>query len=539
MTVAVVVMGSAPLRPEVAYHSRVSSALLLRSGSKFVFEHNLRAVEVGPDTPIYIYAPKNVDGCQLLLDELHEATTRHGVRQTFRRSSFDPSSWAHACCWIAGNVVNDADDVTHVLFVPADFLIREIDLVMPEDGFDTVWTINRQPTNGRPSDFTFVEETSQGLVVVQDRLRTRGVDPVHGWKPLSAVMCLSVETIESVRCIHQLPEELTLSELLRASGTRMRVRSLEGLDYGSGSSYYSSFVQGSVPPRAFNSVSFDFVNNLVVKETSTSHEVSTPAERWYTSIPNDCKSWFPQYLGPRTIELVPALPASYVFSVSRPSFEDASFFFNSLFTGLSRLHRSSVASMDDETRQKFLDDFYTTKSFNRIDALTPELMKEVMKSGIGPYQMVSMVCDERQRNFLDSRPTHGDPVFSNVLFSQEGTFKIIDPRGEFGPLRAPFGDPLYDIAKVYQSAVLMYDLVKSGLVHPDPSGAQFRAGEAHYADLKNAFFVELQRFFPQYRIASIHNLARLLLLTAIPLHGDSPDHQLAFIDILRFTEIMP
>lgn len=53
---------------------------------------------------------------------------------------------------------------------------------------------------------------------------------------------------------------------------------------------------------------------------------------------------------------------------------------------------------------------------------------------------------------------HGDPTFSNTLIDADHTVWFIDPRGKFGT-RKIFGDPRYDWAKLYYSAVGNYDSI--------------------------------------------------------------------------------
>ena len=54
---------------------------------------------------------------------------------------------------------------------------------------------------------------------------------------------------------------------------------------------------------------------------------------------------------------------------------------------------------------------------------------------------------------------HGDLCFSNILYGSLGILKLIDPRGSFGlPSEDPsiFGDPRYDLAKLFHSAYKGY-----------------------------------------------------------------------------------
>jgi capsule biosynthesis phosphatase len=60
-------------------------------------------------------------------------------------------------------------------------------------------------------------------------------------------------------------------------------------------------------------------------------------------------------------------------------------------------------------------------------------------------------------NFLDQytpksvTAIHGDPVFTNVLIDNDHAIKMIDMRGKIGQQYTVGGDPIYDLAKVYQS----------------------------------------------------------------------------------------
>ena len=47
---------------------------------------------------------------------------------------------------------------------------------------------------------------------------------------------------------------------------------------------------------------------------------------------------------------------------------------------------------------------------------------------------------------------HGDPTFSNTIVKKDGKIVFIDPRGSFGEMKV-HGDPRYDFAKVYYSAI--------------------------------------------------------------------------------------
>ena len=56
---------------------------------------------------------------------------------------------------------------------------------------------------------------------------------------------------------------------------------------------------------------------------------------------------------------------------------------------------------------------------------------------------------------------HGDPTFSNLLWKNDDTPVLIDPRGYFGRSTV-YGDPLYDWAKLYYSISGNYDQFNRG-----------------------------------------------------------------------------
>jgi thiamine kinase-like enzyme len=56
---------------------------------------------------------------------------------------------------------------------------------------------------------------------------------------------------------------------------------------------------------------------------------------------------------------------------------------------------------------------------------------------------------------------HRDPTFSNIFITTDKEIKFIDPRDYFGNSKI-FGDPRYDLAKLYYSAIGNYDQFNSG-----------------------------------------------------------------------------
>jgi thiamine kinase-like enzyme len=112
-----------------------------------------------------------------------------------------------------------------------------------------------------------------------------------------------------------------------------------------------------------------------------------------------------------------------------------------MLTALKQIHSIEITDItaqqiQKETRQKLLDRYKSydySQFYNNKDTLDKIL------------------------TFLDTYTTksvtaiHGDPVFTNILIDNENVIKFIDMRGKQGSTYTIGGDPIYDLAKVYQS----------------------------------------------------------------------------------------
>lgn len=120
--------------------------------------------------------------------------------------------------------------------------------------------------------------------------------------------------------------------------------------------------------------------------------------------------------------------------------------FKKLLASLKQIH---------ETKHSFKDAF--------VDKPLLWQFQDRLKSfDYSKYGDVSCVLDfiEEYTTNRTIKPSivHGDPVFSNVLYDKNENIKLIDMRGKLSNTRSLLGDPLYDLAKVYQS-LMGYDFI--------------------------------------------------------------------------------
>jgi GTP:adenosylcobinamide-phosphate guanylyltransferase len=108
-------------------------------------------------------------------------------------------------------------------------------------------------------------------------------------------------------------------------------------------------------------------------------------------------------------------------------------------------------------------------------------------------------------------PIHGDPTFSNTLIDDKLRVWFIDPRGYFCK-PGIMGDPLYDYAKVYYSAVGGYDLFnrRKFKLHIDGESIEIIMPDPYFAR-------QAEKIFSEYfdaelgKIKIIHGLLWLAL----------------------------
>jgi thiamine kinase-like enzyme len=96
----------------------------------------------------------------------------------------------------------------------------------------------------------------------------------------------------------------------------------------------------------------------------------------------------------------------------------------------------TVQQIQKETRQKLLDRYKSydySQFYNNKDTLDKIL------EFLDNYTVKSITA------------IHGDPVFTNIIIDNDNIIKFIDMRGKQGSIYTIGGDPIYDLAKIYQS----------------------------------------------------------------------------------------
>jgi len=122
---------------------------------------------------------------------------------------------------------------------------------------------------------------------------------------------------------------------------------------------------------------------------------------------------------------------------------------------------------------------------------------------------------------------HGDLCFSNILYDlRSRVIKLIDPRGSFGSVGI-FGDPRYDVAKLYHSVYGGYDLIVNDLFTAASCGDRVSLDIRTLPRHEQIHQQFAGVFFRDYDRKEILLYTALLFVSMVPLHSDCPRRQIA------------
>jgi dTDP-glucose pyrophosphorylase len=122
---------------------------------------------------------------------------------------------------------------------------------------------------------------------------------------------------------------------------------------------------------------------------------------------------------------------------------------------------------------------------------------------------------------------HGDLCLSNILYDlRSSVCKLVDPRGSFGTAGI-YGDPRYDVAKLYHSIYGLYDFITNDLFHVAIDGTRVNLeirSRPQHEQIQRRFE---KVFFSEFDRREILLITALLFASMPALHYDAPRRQMA------------
>jgi hypothetical protein len=187
-----------------------------------------------------------------------------------------------------------------------------------------------------------------------------------------------------------------------------------------------------------------------------------------------------------------------------------------------------------------LADMYLTKTRERLGALrgSSELQRLIGHEGAvnvngRPLANLPALWDrlegavDRLAENVQGCIIHGDLCLSNILYDlRSRVCKLLDPRGSFGAAGI-YGDPRYDVAKLYHSVYGLYDFLTNDLFHVSVDGTNVRL-EIRARPLHAQIRARFEKvFFAHFDRREILLLTGLLFASMPALHYEAPARQIA------------
>ena len=313
------------------------------------------------------------------------------------------------------------------------------------------------------------------------------------------------------------------------------------LDFGHLDRYYQARAEVTTE-RAFNSMD---ISRRTVRKSSSDQTKMAAESHWFQNLPDPLRVFAPQFLdsfseGDETgyeTEYLYLSPLSDLHIFGRLP----TFVWQRIFQSCDDFLVACGAYPPDGGTDT-LETLYLEKTLSRLDTFASETgtslehpwtvngspapgLLEITKSAAG---MIPPATEEH------ARVMHGDFCFSNIVYDfRANSIRVVDPRGYVHDgTPAIFGDVRYDIAKLHHSVVGGYDTIISGRHRLEDDGASnLSLTLPETPELAERQSVFRERTFAGLSMAeaAAAPIAVLLFLSMLPLHGDRPDRQRAFL----------
>jgi capsule biosynthesis phosphatase len=257
-------------------------------------------------------------------------------------------------------------------------------------------------------------------------------------------------------------------------------------------------------PRYFNKVYF--YDSLVEKHTNNLGEIY-----WYKNIPDEISDLFPKLINSDdekfVIEKINGVNFSYLYVNKLLTTDHLEFLLNDL----RRIHHSKLKDLknniylnySEKLKLRFSNSLNLYKKYNLIPI----------------FENIMTKLNEYEKNNL-GKPSviHGDPVFSNIILTENNKIKFIDMRGKLGENLTVYGDLYYDYSKLYQS-LIGYDFILKNL-----------EVDNHYIEK----FLDFFHFkFNQFELSWIKVITASLFFSLLPLHEEDEIKFKKYIELIN------
>ncbi len=347
--------------------------------------------------------------------------------------------------------------------------------------------------------------------------------------------------------------DTTMSSFYQAIMLYSKIKPLQAIhtskwfDIGHQDRYYNSTLE--VKAREFNHITID-KDRGILKKTSDDIDKFIGEIKWYLKLPGDI-----EYVRPRIFDYSTSYDNPYV-SMEYYAYHTVHELFlygdltkkqwMEIFSRIAYVYRDFQRfTVEDNNINDALEDMYLNKTLQRFEEIRNDgrfnsvFYKDIVvndKHYVSIDRIINklkMAVPELLYNIKKFSIIHGDLCFANIMVDSNFSFiKVIDPRGKFGKFDI-YGDPRYELAKLFHSVDGKYDFIIKDL---------FRVSYDMDSCVINYVISDRSRDYDLYQLfvevfsteigedlKKIELIEALLFLSMIPLHRESFDHQVVML----------
>jgi GTP:adenosylcobinamide-phosphate guanylyltransferase len=236
---------------------------------------------------------------------------------------------------------------------------------------------------------------------------------------------------------------------------------LEGIDELGDFSHYEDLISKQSHCRFFNQVT---INENYVEKKCINNDYKSLIDwekNWYETVEILKFTRKPKVLNQNPYQLE-KINGKHAFELDHLSEREKAVVLVDMLDLLNSLHKKTEKPFDKTDSEKV----YFDKTYNRIEkvhSLLPYNKSDSLTINGKKCRNLfkdfnTFILDDLKPFLISNKFTviHGDPTFSNSLVDKYLRTWLIDPRGYFAQAGV-WGDPFYDFAKVYFSAIGNYD----------------------------------------------------------------------------------
>ena len=405
----------------------------------------------------------------------------------------------------------------------------------------------------RSEKWTFFEVQEGRINEIYDKTASKNTEKLKG-KLFVGVFRISDAQLFKA-CLSRAFEEQhrTINSFYRAlqlySATRrvLPISTENWFDIGHEDRYYNSALE--VKAREFNHIIID-KNRGILKKTSDDVDKFIGEIKWYLKLPADIEYIRPRIFDYDTSYISPYVTMEYyayhtvheLFLYGDLNKKQWIDIFSRIHFVCKDLHRYSV---EDSAIKAALEEMYLTKTLIRFERLrendsfksffinTINVNGFRYKSLDNVIPILQCTIPELLYDVEKFCIIHGDLCFSNIMVDNNFSFiKVVDPRGKFGKFDI-YGDPRYELAKLFHSVDGKYDFIIKDLFTVDydigNTCIQFSISDRKRDYDLYQIFIDSFADVIGGDLKRIELIEALLFLSMIPLHGESINHQMVML----------